>query len=256
VRDLLRQVSEQGEEEPKAQFKPLENPEAALSEKQKRWLRELSLPAKAVARLLYSINRVLVRMFFRLKVSGLDNLPARTFVFTPNHVSYLDAFVLAAALDYEKLRRTYWGGWTGAAFANPLARAFSRLARVVPVDPESGALSSLIFGAAVLKGEKDLIWFPEGERSPDGKLQSFKPGIGLLLDRFEIEAVPVWIEGTFQALPRGRVLPRPFPVKIIFGTPLRPEELRTHGAGERPEDRIAQALHDAVAELGKNLPSY
>ncbi|CAA9451285.1 MAG: hypothetical protein AVDCRST_MAG14-969 [uncultured Rubrobacteraceae bacterium] len=57
------------------------------------------------------------------------------FVITPNHVSYLDSFVVGAALDYRRLRGTYWAGWSGAAFGNLVTRTVSRLAQAVPIDP-------------------------------------------------------------------------------------------------------------------------
>jgi long-chain acyl-CoA synthetase len=68
----------------------------------------------------------------------------------PNHVSLLDPLAVAAALPKDRLRRTYWGGWTGIMFTNPLMRLVSRAARVVPIDPLRGPLSSLAFGVTAL----------------------------------------------------------------------------------------------------------
>ena len=107
-------------------------------------------------------------------VEGLENLPGRgPFIIAPNHVSYLDAFAVAAAFDYSVLRRTYWAGWTVAAFGNPPTRLVSRLAQVVPIDPSRAGLSNLAFRAAVLRRGQNLVWFAEGERSPTGSLQRF-----------------------------------------------------------------------------------
>ena len=70
-----------------------------------------------------ALNRALMRGSFRLRVRGLENLPEiGPFVLAPNHVSYLDSFALAAALDHGRLRETYWAGWVGAAFGNPVTR--------------------------------------------------------------------------------------------------------------------------------------
>src|SRR5207245_2058579 len=106
---------------------------------------------------LFAWNRALMRGLFRLRVQGIEHLPAQgPFLLAPNHASYLDPPAVAAALDYRWLRETYWGGWTGAVFSNPLSRLLSRLAQVVPIEPERAALSSLAFGAAVLKRRKNL----------------------------------------------------------------------------------------------------
>ena len=255
VRDLLREVAKQAEAgESVAKVPPLEAPEEALSEDQKRWLQPLGPVQKAVAGVLFVVNRILMRGLFRLQVKGLEHLPAQgPFILAPNHVSYLDPLVIGAALDYRRLRQTYWGGWTGVVFGNPLTRLFSRLVQVVPIDPRRAVLSSLAFGGAVLKRGHNLIWFPEGQRSPSGELQPFRPGIGMLLDHYQVPVVPVFIQGSHAALPRGKTLPRFSRITVAFGKPLQPQELKQQGEGDQPQQRIANALHKRVAALQQRL---
>jgi long-chain acyl-CoA synthetase len=126
----------------------------------------------------------------------LEHVPAdNQFVLVSNHVNFLDPFVLAAVLDYRCLQRTYWTGFTGAAFRNIMFRALSRIAQVVPIDQESKAISSLAFGSAVLRREGNRVWFPEGSRSVTGQLQPFRPGIGMILSRYPVTVVPAAIRG-------------------------------------------------------------
>ncbi|WP_207890344.1 AMP-binding protein [Rubrobacter taiwanensis] len=250
VRDLLREVAEAGETRDIAS--PLKNPEQVLDGRQKRLLRPLSPVEAALARGMFALNRAVARGPFALRVEGRERLPEEgPFIIAPNHVSYLDAFAVAAALDHRHLRRTYWGGWVGAAFGNPVNRFISRLAQVVPVDPHRAGTSSLAFSAAVLERGKNLVWFPEGRRSPTGELQPFKPGVGMLLEHFRVPVVPVFIRGTREAMPQGQILPRPHPVTVVFGEPLEPDELERQGEGDRPQDRITSALRERVAELGR-----
>jgi long-chain acyl-CoA synthetase len=193
-----------------------------------------------------------LRLVFRLQVKGLDRVPiGDAFVLTPNHVSLLDPFAVAAALDDSRLRQTFWGGASTWAFGNPVTRSVSRLTRTVPIDPQRAAVSSLAFGAALLQRGDNLVWFPEGERAPDGKLKPFRPGIGMLLERYPTAVVPVWISGTFAALPPGRWLPRLRRVTVRFGDPLDPQQLVSQGNGDDVTETIAQALHDAVADIGR-----
>src|SRR5260221_12636496 len=97
-----------------------------------------------------------------MTIEGKDHLPDKgPFVLAPHHVSLVDSFGLAAALDKKLLRETYWAGRTGMAFG-PVFRALRRLGRVVPIDPDRAAASSLAFGAAVLRSKKNLVWYPEG----------------------------------------------------------------------------------------------
>src|SRR5439155_25882836 len=143
VRDLLREVAGQGGAGGAApQAPPLERPEEALSDRQKQWLEPLGPVQSVLSWCMLALNRALMRGLFRLRVQGLEHLPGRgPFILVPNHVSYLDSPALAAALGYRRLRQTYWGGWTGVAFRNPVMRLMSRLAQVVPIEQERSALS-------------------------------------------------------------------------------------------------------------------
>ncbi len=251
VRDLLNEVAEQDETgEAAHQPSPLEQPEEVLSDEQKRWLRPLGPVASVAARGMFALNRAIARVAFRMRVEGAEHLPKEgPFVIAPNHVSYLDAFAVAAALDYQRMRQTYWAGWAGAAFGNPVNRLVSRLAQTVPVDPDRAVFSSLAFGAAALERGNNLVWFPEGQRSPSGELQQFKPGIGMLLNHFRVSVVPVAIHGTREAMPPGQALPRPKKITVEFGAPLDVDDLEQRGEGDQPQDRIVHALRDQVAEL-------
>jgi long-chain acyl-CoA synthetase len=248
VRDLLREVAS-GSGRKMHHISPLERPEEVLDDRQLRWLRPLGRAASVVAGGMFLLNRAIMRRLFRLRAEGLDNLPdGGQFIIAPNHVSYLDAFVLAAVLPRDVLRRTYWAGWTGAAFGNPLTRLVSRLAQVIPVDPERAGLSSLAFGAAVLGRGQNLVWFAEGERSRTGRLQPFKPGVGMLLEHYPVPVVPVFIRGTYEAMPRGKFLRRLEKVTVTFDEPFDPRGL---DAGENNREQIVKAVRGRVLELGQ-----
>src|SRR6185312_717070 len=95
-----------------------------------------------------------------------------------------------------------------------------------------------------------LMWFPEGWRSPDGRLLPFLPGIGEVLQRVEAKVVPLYIAGSFEAMPRGARLPRPRPVRIVIGQPMPPSALaESGGVGEGTAQQIADRLRHAVAAL-------
>jgi len=256
VRDLLRAVAEARPLGTQPSASPLDEPERTLSPLQRRWLQPPGALRRAVAAAGRAINRVLARLLFRVRAEGLENLPATgPFVLTPNHASHLDAFLVAAVLDPRRVRQTYWAAWTGVAFTNLVVRALSRIGQVVPVDPERGAASSLAFGAIVLRRGQSLVWFPEGRRSDDGRLQPFKSGLGMILERVPVPVIPVRIEGSFEALPRGRIVPRPRRVTVRFGRPLDPRELERRGTGQAAAERIVDALQRQVAGLGPSAPA-
>lgn len=251
VRDLLEEVAHPAEQAKGfTPLDPLADPAAVLDAGQRRWLAPHNLPQRVLAWLLYQLNRAIYRGIFRLRVKGLANLPATgPLVITPNHVSYVDPFVLGAALPFAVMRRTRFAGLSEVAFSNAFFRFICRLAQAVPIDPRRATSSSLAFAALILEQGENLVWFPEGERSISGKLLEFRPGIGILLDRRRVPVVPVAIHGAYQVWPRHRRWPRWHRLSIEFGPVLQPEQLEK-GGGESPApERIAQALHDRVARL-------
>jgi long-chain acyl-CoA synthetase len=253
IRDLLRAVADAPPAGVGSWGALWDEPERLLSPAQSRWLAPLGPGLTMLSRTLMTVNGALMRLMFRLRTGGLEHLPREPWVLVANHASFLDPLVLSAALGRRELERSYWGGWTGVAFANPLMRGISRLWRVLPIDQARGAGSSLALAAAVLKREGCLIWFPEGERSRTGRLLPFRPGIGLLLARFPRPVVPVSIRGTREALPRGRWVIRPHPVAVTFGIPLDPGQLVASGTPpEEAARRIVRALEAAVTELASD----
>jgi long-chain acyl-CoA synthetase len=217
------------------------------------WLAPLGLGAtlfRATGELLLG---VVMRWVFHLRVEGCEFLPAQDPIFfCPNHVSYLDPFALGMALPKERLHHTSWGGWTGVAFTTRFRRFFSRVARVIPIDPDRAAASGLAMGGETLARGWNLVWFPEGARSADGTLQRFLPGIGAILRQHPVPVIPVSIEGTFAAWPVARKFPRPGRLIVRFGKPIDPASLPV-GAVERLRDQeIATAIQAQVAALARS----
>lgn len=252
VRDLLREsiaaaYATEAAVEPEAQ---LREPQMFLDEAQQRWLQPPGAVGRAFSYLLYVIARALMRWIFHLEVRGETHVPATgPCIITPNHQSLLDPIVIGLALGQRRLRHTCWGGWTGIMFNSPLRRMFSHAVRVLPVDLSKGPLSNLALGAAALQQGCNLVWFPEGERSAKGELHAFRPGIGLLAQAYAAPIVPVWIEGSGEALPPGARWPRRRAISVTIGAALDARLLERQGTGAQPHERIANALHSEVARL-------
>jgi long-chain acyl-CoA synthetase len=254
VRDLLREAiaAEQVIGHGPDPLTQLQQPDAVLSAEQRRWLQPAGFLVTTLGTCLFAFNRVLMRRVFQLTVSGQEHLPQRgPFVVTPNHLSLLDALAVGAALPKECLNRTYWGGWTGILFTNWFMRLVSRAAHVVPIDPRRGSLSNLAFAVAALMQGHNLVWFPEGARSRTGKLQRFRPGIGLILQVHPVPVVPTWITGSGEALPLGQWRFRRYPISVTFGEVEDTKLLEHQGVGEQSYERITTALHDCVENLGR-----
>src|SRR5690606_13938281 len=157
VRDLLREIAAAPPAETRTRPAAYTPPGAA---------------ARALGAVIHALLRPLVRLAFRLRVDGLERLPVGTpLVITPNHTSYLDPLVVAAALPWKRLRDTYWAGWVGIMFTGPLTRLLSRATQVFPVDPDRDLAGAVETARTLLSDGHSVVWFPEGRRSPDGKLE-------------------------------------------------------------------------------------
>ena len=245
VRDLLREAAGSAEagEGSGDLAGALAHPEELLEPEQERALAPPGGARWMAGRLLLGFVRLATRLLLRVEIRG--RIPANgPYLIAPRHLSALDPAVLVRALSARQLESLYWAGWTGIMFSGPLTRWFSRTARILPIDPGAAPRSSLALAASALKRGHTLIWFPEGQRSPDGTLQRFRPGIGLVLRAQPVPVIPVWIEGTREVMPPGRILPRPGRVRVIIGEPMDPD---SYGRDER---EIVDTIHSAVAALG------
>ncbi len=252
VRDLLRKTVE-ADQAISAALDPairLTKPEELLDPQQRHWLTGRGWFLRGLGRALLVLDRLLMRTVFSLEVHGAERIPAEgPCVLIPNHASLLDPPALFAALSTRSLNQTYWGGWTGIMFHNPVMRLVSRATRVLPIDQSDRPLANLALGAAALARGDNLVWFPEGGLSRDGTLQPFQPGIGLLLTAYPVPVIPVRIEGSREALPPGARWPRRRRITITFGEALNPATLKRSGEGTDHYRQIAAALHDHVASL-------
>ena len=209
------------------------------------WLRPPGPFIAGLGQLLHGLNWLLMKTLFRLRREGHLTLPMDgPCLLVANHVSDLDPLALAAALPPPLRRRVYWGGDAVRLFGGPLAASLGRALHVFPVDERAPA-ASLAGAAEVLRRGQALAWFPESWRSPDGELQRFFPGVGRLVCDFEGTVVPVFIDGTFAAMPRWRRLPRLHSLRVVFGEPVASKELADTG----DPDAITESLRERLAAL-------
>lgn len=246
VRDLLDAVA-------KAERRPggagERRPAPALAEE--RWIKPRRGLAVAGGTLLYGVVRGLCALLFRTRLTGGANLPTEgPAILAPNHVSDLDPVVFGAALPYGVVRQAWWSGDAGRIFGSRIGRAFARMLNLFPVD-DHAPRASLETAVRVLERGGILIWFPEEWRSPDGRLQPFRPGIGMLIARTGAPVTPVVIDGTFEAMPRTARLPRPHPVEIRVGQTVTAETLLQgiEDAGDNRYGAIVERLKAAYRDI-------
>lgn len=187
----------------------------------------------------------LFRVFLRLETRGLENIPAKgPYLLCPNHLSYVDAFIVMSVLPYRVFRRSFFVGYS-EFFNSWFMKLLAGLGNIVPVDADAHLLRAMRAGAYGLRRGHILCIFPEGGRSFDGSLQEFKKGAAILASEIGAPMVPVGIQGTYEVWARGSHRIRPHKVTLSFGPPLQP----SRGEGADPYQADIEALRSAVARL-------
>ncbi len=162
--------------------------------------------------------RLIFRIFFRLKVYGLENLPDGSFILTPNHVSYLDGFVVFASLPFKRAKNLHFQGLK-KFFPNEF---IAELINVIPISSDRDLLTAIESSKETLKRGLSLCIFPEGGRSFDGKIREFKTGFANLSIETSVPVVPVIIKGTFEALPRSKIIPKFSRISVFIDKSINP----------------------------------
>ncbi len=193
----------------------------------------------------HAISRVWSRMVLavslvRLKVEGMEKIPQGPVIFISNHASQFDIPILTLALP-KQFRFVV----KQELFRIPLFSTAMRRTGYIPIDRRGGkaALRSLLAAAERVKAGRSLVIFPEGTRSPDGRLRRFKPGAFILAKRTGAPVVPVAIIGSHRVLPKGSLRIRAGrKVVVRIGVPLSPEDYPD-------KEGLASAVWQAVASL-------
>ncbi len=177
-----------------------------------------------------------------------------------NHVIYLDVGFVLAALP-GRLRRRLAVAMGGERLAEmrrppkewPFARRWLQrmnyflvvsLFNVFPLPKQSGFRESFRFAGDLADRRWNILVFPEGDLTPDGKLQPFRGGVGLLAANLKIPVVPLRIEGAYEVREAHSLFNRPGRIRVHIGKPVE------FPAGTDPQE-IVHALEQRVAELGE-----
>lgn len=166
----------------------------------------------------------LLHLFFRIEVHGRENLPRRGGgVIASNHLSTIDSvfvpLVIPRKVTYLAKSQFTTGRSLGAWFRRTLMWTIGQLA----IDRSGGSASAagIAAGAGVLRQGQLLGIYPEGTRSPDGRLYRGRTGVARILVEQPAPVVPVAVFGTREIMPKGAKFPRlGRRVIVVFGRPL------------------------------------
>lgn len=187
-------------------------------------------------------------IFARIRVHGTERVRAdRPYVYAANHSSLIDTPALFAYLPHPfrimAKRELFWIPfmgwhlWTNGHF--PIDRRDSRRT--------AKSVRAVIDG---VRQGRSLAVFPEGTRTPDGRLQEFKPGAFKIAIKAGVPIVPVAIRGTFELLPKTSLAPIPGSVDVFICEPIDTAEYKDDVAGlvDRTKTAVQSALSGPPAD--------
>jgi 1-acyl-sn-glycerol-3-phosphate acyltransferase len=164
-----------------------------------------------------------LRLLFRPVLEGVEQIPAHgPAILASNHLSFCDSFFFPLMVPRRITFLAKAEYFTGRGLKGLFSRLFFSAAGCVPIDRASGsaAEAALLTGARVLREGQLLGIYPEGTRSPDGRLYRGKTGVARLALETGVPVFPVAMLNTDKVQPIGRLIPNILKVRMRVGEPL------------------------------------
>ncbi|MEV7423073.1 MULTISPECIES: lysophospholipid acyltransferase family protein [unclassified Streptomyces] len=173
--------------------------------------------------LIKAVLRPIMRLMFRTRVEGAENVPGSgPVILAGNHLTFIDSMILPLVCD----RQVFFIGKdeyvTGKGLKGRLMAWFFTGVGMIPVDRDGGrgGVAALMTGRRVLEQGNVFGIYPEGTRSPDGRLYRGRTGIARLTLMTGAPVVPFAMIGTDKLQPNGSGMPRSGKVTVRFGKPM------------------------------------
>jgi 1-acyl-sn-glycerol-3-phosphate acyltransferase len=185
--------------------------------------------------------RLISTLAFDLKSYGLHHVPQRGgALLISNHQSVLDPVLLGV-----HLHRPISFIAKSELFENPKFSWLIRNLNAFAVRRGQADVAAIKEALHRVKDGQVVTLFPEGTRSRDGGLHPIQPGIAMLVRRADAPVIPAVIDGAFRAWPKGSKLPRPVPIRVMFGAPLQLAGLK----GNEIVPLIARTMQEMMDQL-------
>jgi 1-acyl-sn-glycerol-3-phosphate acyltransferase len=213
----------------------------------------------------YRLSRVFAGPFLRLlwrpEISGLENIPADGgAILASNHLSIVDSVFLPLMLPRPVTFAAKSEYFTGTRPIDRLTGAYLRATKQLSVD-RAGARSAqamLESALGLMRGGALFGIYPEGTRSPDGRLYRGRTGIGWLALSSGLPVIPVAMIGTDRVLPPGSKIPKLSRIRVRVGEPMTFEALRAQGTGARQRRAVTEEVMRSIQALSgqEYVPVY
>ena len=213
----------------------------------------------------YQVSRLIAGPFLRLlarpDVTGAEHVPASgPAIMASNHLSVVDSVYLPLMVPRPVTFAAKSEYFTGTRLRDRVVGAYLRSTNQLSTDRAGARAAQAMLDAALqLLKEGELFGiYPEGTRSPDGRLYRGRTGVGYLALHSGAPVIPVAMIGTDRMLPPGARIPRPGKIEIRIGEPLTFDQYRDGPAGARQRRAVTDEVVQAIQRLSgqEYVPMY
>lgn len=196
---------------------------------------------------IFRFARNLLCGIYRIRVNNQGALPENTgYIICANHVSYFDYLYIAKDFRKERFSKFCCMAKKELVSGGFWSKRLSRIAGMVAVERGDSVHGSMAALRDRLKEHWGVLIYPEGTRTKDGSMGSFKKGAALLAVEADVPIVPAYIRGAYEVYPRGKKVPnffnwkqfKKYQVDVIYGDPISPQGLTPEELTLRIEDSI------------------
>ena len=213
----------------------------------------------------YRASRVVAGPFlhvlWRPEVTGLENIPETGgALLASNHLSILDSIFLPLVVSRPVTFAAKSEYFTGTRLVDRVTAMYLRATNQLSVDRAGARAAQAMLEAALERVNGGALFgiYPEGTRSPDGRLYRGRTGIGWLALHSGVLVIPVAMIGTDRVLPPGRTVPKLNRIQVKIGSPLTFDALRAEGTGGRQRRAVTDTVMEAIGKLSgqEYVPMY
>lgn len=213
----------------------------------------------------YQVSRVLagpiLHLLWRPEVTGLEHIPASGgAILASNHLSIVDSIFLPLMISRPVTFAAKSEYFTGTRLVDRITGTYLRATKQLSVDRAGArAAQDMLESALGLMRDGALFGiYPEGTRSPDGRLYRGRTGIGWLALSSGLPVIPVAMIGTDRVLPPGSKIPRVSRIRVKIGAPLTFEALQARGTGARQRRAVTDEVMQSIRALSgqEYVPVY
>ena len=213
----------------------------------------------------YRASRVVAGPFlhvlWRPEVTGLENIPETGgALLASNHLSILDSIFLPLVVSRPVTFAAKSEYFTGTRLVDRMTAMYMRATNQLSVDRAGARAAQAMLEAALERVNGGALFgiYPEGTRSPDGRLYRGRTGIGWLALHSGVPVIPVAMIGTDRVLPPGHRVPKLYRIQVKIGSPLTFDALRAEGTGGRQRRAVTDTVMEAIGKLSgqEYVPTY